>query len=100
MGWRIIAMVLVAGLLVAQKIPPATFNGAVHGVTNKQVTIENEAGNLLDFEINKKTKILRGAKTIPVSDLQPGEVVSIEAREEMGRYLVALSVTAQPKPEN
>ena len=93
-------MVLVAGLLLAQKIPPATFNGTVHGVTNKQVTIENEAGNLLDFEINKKTKILRGAKPIPVSDLQPGEVVSIEAREEMGRYLVALSVTAQPKPEN
>ena len=97
MGLRIVGLLVVAGLLLAQKIPPATFNGTVHGVSNKQVTIENEAGNLLDFEINRKTRVMRGTKQISVSELENGDVVTIEARQEMGRFLVAVSVTAQPK---
>lgn len=97
---RIIAFFVVAGLLLGQKIPPATFNGTVHGVSNKQVTIENEAGNLLDFEINRKTRVMRGSKQISVSDLENGDIVTIEARQEMGRFLVAVSVTAQPKSKD
>src|ERR1035438_160790 len=88
---------LLAGLLLAQKIPPATFNGTVHGVSNKQITIENESGNLLDFDINRKTRLMRGNAQISPSDLEKGEPVTIEARQEMGRFLVALSITAQPK---
>ena len=100
MGLRIFGLFVVAALLVGQKIPPATFNGTVHGVSNKQVTIENEAGNLLDFEINRKTRIMRGDKQISASDLETGDVVTIEARQEMGRFLVAVSVTAQPKSKD
>ena len=88
---------LVAGLLLAQKIPPATFHGIVHGVSKKQITIENEDGNLLDFDINRKTRLMRGTAQISPLDLENGEPVTIEARQEMGRFLVALSITAQPK---
>ena len=94
---RFIGVLLLTSLLLAQKLPPAIFNGTVHGVSAKQVTIETEAGNLLDFEINRKTRVMRGDKQITASDLQTGDVVTIEARQEMGRYLVALTVTAQPK---
>ena len=99
MGWRIITLLMVAGLLVGQqvKVPPATFNGTVHGVTKKQVTIETESGNLLDFEINKKTQIMRGQDQISATDLEDGDVVSIQAREVMGRFLIAVNSTAQPK---
>ncbi len=92
-------LLLVAGLLVAQqvKVPPATFNGTVHGVTKKQVTIETETGNLLDFEINRKTQIMRGKNQISATDLEEGEAISIQAREVMGRFLIAVSITAQPK---
>jgi hypothetical protein len=99
MGRRVV-LFLVAGLLLAQKIPPATFNGTVHGVSNKQITIENESGNLLDFDINRKTRLMRGKTQISPSDLENGEPVTIEARQEMGRFLVALSITAQPKTKD
>ena len=73
---------LVAGLLLAQKIPPATFHGIVHGVSKKQITIENEDGNLLDFDINRKTRLTRGSTQISPSDLENGEPVTIEARQD------------------
>src|SRR5580658_1325354 len=95
-----ILVFLVAGLLVAQKIPPATFNGTIHAVSSKQITIENEAGNLLEFEINRKTRLVRGDTQISTSDLANGEPVTIEARQEMGRFLVAVSVTAHPKAKD
>jgi len=94
---RSVVVFLVAGLLLAQKIPPATFHGIVHGVSKKQITIENEDGNLLDFDINRKTRLMRGQTQISPSDLENGEPVTIEARQEMGRFLVAVSITAQPK---
>jgi hypothetical protein len=100
MGLRLMAVFLVAGLLLAQKIPPATFNGTVHAVSNKQITIENEDGNLLDFEINRKTRLRRGDTPISTSDLVNGEPVTIEALQEMGRFLVAVSVTAHPKSKD
>ena len=76
---------------------PATFSGTVHGVSNKQITIETSEGNLLDFDINRKTKIMRGKKQIAASDLDTGDTVTIDAREEMGKFLIALVITAQPK---
>jgi hypothetical protein len=97
MGWRIVALFVVAGVLLAQKIPPATFTGTVHGVSKKQITIENEDGNLLDFDINRKTRVMRGETQISAEDLESGEAVTIEARQVMGRFLVAVSVTARPK---
>jgi hypothetical protein len=99
MGLRVIVF-LVAGLMLAQKIPPATFHGTVHGVSKKQITIENEDGNLLDFDINRKTRLMRGQTQISSSDLENGEPVTIDARQEMGRFLVAVSVTAQPKSKD
>jgi hypothetical protein len=92
-----ILMLLVVGLLLAQKIPPATFHGTVHDVSKKKMTIENEDGNLLDFDINRKTHLLRGKAEISSEDFVTGEPVTIEARQEMGKFLVAVSITAEPK---
>jgi hypothetical protein len=97
---RLTGLVLGLALLIdAQtvKVPPATFNGRIHGVSNKQITIETAEGNLLDFDINRKTKIMRGKTAVAASDLETGDTVTIDAREEMGRYLIALVITAQPK---
>ena len=97
----LLSIALLSALLIGAqtvRVPPATFNGAVHGVSNKQITIETAEGNLLDFDINRKTKVMRGKKQIAASDLETGDMVTIDAREEMGRYLIALVITAQPKP--
>lgn len=101
MSWiRIFALLLPLGLVaLAQtaRVPLATFAGTVHGVSNKQITIETTEGNLVDFDINRKTKIQRGKKQITSADLQTGDSVSIDAREEFGEYLIAVVITAQPK---
>jgi len=94
---RLVSLLLLAGLLFAQKIPPGNFSGTVHGVSNKQITIEKDDGNLLDFDIDHKTRVLRGDKKIRPSEIESGEVVAIEAREIMGKYWIAVSITAQPK---
>ena len=97
---RLFSIVLTAALLLAaqtNRVPLATFNGTVHGVSNKQITIETAEGNLVDFDINRNTKILRGKKQIQASDLGTGDTVAIEARQQMGEYLIAVVITAQPK---
>jgi len=101
MRLRWFSVILLSALVVraqTPRVPPATFNGTIHGVSNKQITIETTEGNLLDFDINRKTKIMRGKKQIAASDLDTGDQVTIDAREEMGKFLIALVITAQPKP--
>lgn len=79
------------------KIPLAIFSGTVHGVSNKSIIIETPEENLLEFEINRKTKVLRDKKEIRPADLSTGDIVTIEAKQEMVRFLVAITITAQPK---
>ena len=96
---RYLSFLLLFALLAPaqKKLPLASFSGAVHGVSNKQITIETAEGNLVDFDINKKTRIVRGKKTIAASDLQTGDSVTIDAREEFGEFLIAVVITAEPK---
>jgi hypothetical protein len=91
---------LVGTALVLAQIPLATFNGTVHGVSKKQITIENAEGNLLDFEINRKTRVMLNKKQIAPEDLHTGYPVTIEAKQEMVRFLVAVTITAHEKPKD
>ena len=97
---RLVALLMIAGLLAGQEatIPLATFSGTVHGVSSKLITIENSDGNLVDFEVNRKTRVMRGKKEISISNLATGDSVTIEARQERARFaliLIAVTITAQ-----
>jgi Cu/Ag efflux protein CusF len=97
---RLVALLMIAGLLVAQQVtlPLANFTGTVHGVSSKKITIENSDGNLVDFDVNRKTRVLRGKKEISISGLTTGDSVTIEARQERARFaliLTAVTITAQ-----
>jgi hypothetical protein len=99
---ELLTFVLLSALLCGAqtpRVPLATFNGKVHGVSDKQITIETTEGNLVDFDINRNTKILRGKKPIKASDLENGDVVTIDARQQMVKYLIAVAITAQPKTQ-
>jgi hypothetical protein len=96
---RLIAILLLAALAAAQ-VALADFTGVVHGVSKKQVTIENAEGNLIDFEINRKTKVMRGKAEIQAEDIMPGDQVNIEARQEMLKFLVAVVITVQPPQDS
>jgi DNA/RNA endonuclease YhcR with UshA esterase domain len=90
---------LLATLSVAQ-VALANFSGTVHDISKKQVTIDTGDGNLLDFEINRKTKVLRGKTEIKPEDIMTGDQVTIEGRQEMLKFLVAVSITVQPPPDS
>lgn len=97
---RLLNIILASAILAgaqAPKVPLATFNGTVHGVSNKLITIETAEGNLVDFDINRNTKIVRSKKPIKASDLETGDTVAIEARQQFGEFLIAVTITAQPK---
>jgi len=94
------AVLLFAVLLSGAGVPPATFHGTVHGVSKKLITLENAEGNLIDFEINRKTHTVRGSQEISPEDLKTGDEVTIEARQEMGRFLVAVRISVPPPPKN
>ncbi|HUA22344.1 MAG TPA: hypothetical protein VMB25_26545 [Bryobacteraceae bacterium] len=92
---------LFAALLAAQKVPLATFTGTVRSASNKRITIENQEGNLVDFDITGKTRVMNGKKKIRAEDLKVGDEVSVEAHEEirlLGQYLVADVITLMPAP--
>lgn len=84
--------------ILAAEVPLANFNGTVHGVSKKQITIESAEGNLVDFEINRKTKVMRGKTEIKPEELMSGDQVTIQARQEMLKFLVAVVITVQTPP--
>jgi hypothetical protein len=97
---RLLVVLVFAGLLGGQQLPLplATFSGTVHGVSSKRITIENADGNLVDFEVNGKTRVVRDKKQIKVSNLATGDSVTIDARQERARFaliLIAVTITAQ-----
>jgi hypothetical protein len=100
---RLTGALLVAALVIAElmaQIPLANFTGAVHDISKKQMTVDTGDGNLLDFEINRKTKVMRGKKEIKPEEIAPGDQVSIEARQEMLKFLVAIVITVQTPPDS
>jgi Cu/Ag efflux protein CusF len=100
---RLMVILGAAAFVAGQgKLPLATFNGTLHGVSSKRITIENEDGNLVDFEIDHKTQAFRDKKQIHLSGLVTGDTVVIEARQQMGArgvYLLAVTITAQAKQQ-
>ena len=94
MHWLVTAVVAIGMLLQSNTVPLAEFTGRVHGVTKKEITIETEEGNLVEFSVNKKTRAERGGKSISVSDLKTGDPVTVEARQELLGYLVAVAIRA------
>ncbi len=92
---RLIAIFVLA-ILAAAQVALADFTGVVQGVSKKQITIESAEGNLIDFEINRKTKVMRGKAEITAEDIMSGDQVTIEARQEMLKFLVAVVITVQP----
>jgi len=87
-------------LLQTNSVPLADFTGKVHGVTKTDITIETEQGNLVEFTINRKTTIHRNGKKATPADLKTGDPVTVEAKEEILGYLVAVHIqaTAEPSP--
>jgi len=99
---RVLIFLAVTVGLLGQAVPPAIFSGTIHGISKKHLVLETAEGNLIDFDLDGKTHILRGKKKIGSEDLQTGDAVNIEAEQEPARnklLLKALRITASDQPK-
>lgn len=103
MSSRLWIVLAVAAVLFGQKVPPANFSGTIHGVSKKHLVLETAEGNLVDFDLDGKTLVLRAKKKISAEDLVTGDAVTIEAAEEPARnklFLKALTITVSEPPQS
>lgn len=102
MLFRLLILLSFAAALFGQKVPPTNFSGTIHGVSKKHLVLETAEGNLVDFDLDGKTRVLRGKTKVQPEDLQTGDAVTIEAAEEPSRnklLLKALTITVSEPPK-
>lgn len=81
--------------------PLATFNGAVQDIDKKILRIKSEDANTLQFVCDHKTQFFDGDKKIKVTDIKPGDRVTVETKRFRNGELEAVHVRLQhPKTEN
>ena len=81
--------------------PLATFTGAVQDIDKKILRIKSEDANTLQFVCDHKTQFFDGDKKIKVTDIKPGDQVSVETKRFRNGELEAIHVRLQhAKTEN
>src|SRR5579863_3450972 len=60
--------------------PLATFTGAVQDIDKKILRIKSEDANTLQFVCGRKTQYFDGDKKIKITDVKPGDHVSVETK--------------------
>jgi hypothetical protein len=79
--------------------PLASFTGVLRGIGRKTLTLENAAGNTIEFRCTKKTKYYHGSTSLKPSGLQSGDRLSVEAKRALDGSLDAVNVRLEhPKP--
>jgi len=81
--------------------PLATFTGAVQDIDKKVLRIKSEDANTLQFVCDRKTQYFDGDKKIKITDIKPGDRVSVESKRFRNGELEAIHVRLEhPKTEN
>ncbi|MCC7499912.1 MAG: hypothetical protein IT160_20195 [Bryobacterales bacterium] len=66
-----------------------TTAGRIRAVSGKAITIDTDDGRVIAFNRGAKTRVIEQGKERRVSDLRPGDVVSIDATEDSDGYFYA-----------
>ena len=81
--------------------PLATFSGSVQDIDKKLLRIKSEDTNTLQFVCDRKTQFFDGDKKIKITDIKPGDHVSVESKRFRDGELEAIHVRLErPKTEN
>ncbi len=70
----------------------SSFSGTLRKLDEKSLAVEAADGRILDFQRSAKTKFYKNSQEISASELEPGDRVSIEARQDQQGYLFAVNV--------
>jgi hypothetical protein len=72
--------------------PLASFTGAVENVDKKKITVLESESNTLQFVCSRKTQYYDGDKKIKLSDIKPGDRVTVETKRLADGEMEAINV--------
>ena len=75
----------------------ATFDGVVRAVSKKELAIDLDGGNSVEFKLSKKTEYYVGAKPGQAKDLVLEANVKVEGSKDVFGVLTASKVTVKPQ---
>ena len=84
-----------AGTDPALSAAVATFNGTLKAITRKDVTVDLDTGNTVEFKLSKKTEFYLGVKKVTAKDLAPEAVVKIEGNKDGFGVLTATKISVK-----
>ncbi len=70
----------------------ASFTGAVENVDKKKITVQESESNTLQFVCSRKTQYYDGDKKIKLSDIKPGDRVTVETKRLADGEMEAINV--------
>lgn len=76
----------------------ATFGGTVKAISKKDMTIDLDNGNTMEFKLSKKTAFYIGEKQGTAKDVAPEAVVVIEGNKDGFGVLTAMKITVKVPP--
>ena len=80
--------------------PLASFTGAVQNIDKKKITVQESESNTLQFVCSRKTQYYNGGKKIKLSDIKPGDRVTVETKRLADGEMEAINVRIEhPKAE-
>ena len=77
-----------------------TFHGKLKDLSDKFIMIETEGHNLISMRRSRKTKFLRGDRSIKASDIDLDTPVTVDAMQEASFRLTAIRVFVGQVPRN
>ena len=84
-----------AGTDPALSAAVATFNGTLKTITKKDVTVDLDSVNTVEFKLSKKTEFYLGEKQATAKDMSPDSVVKIEGNKDGFGVLTAMRITVK-----
>lgn len=99
---RIAALLIVFAVGAAAQLDvpkvPAYFNGTIHTITKKEITLDRGDGNVMAFSITRKTRFLKDGREVKWSGFHQGDDVSLQSEEDFPGHFNALRVSNRKAP--
>ena len=73
-------------------VPLATFTGAVQNIDKKKLTLQEPDSKTLQFVCSRKTQYYDGGKKVKLSDIKPGDQVTVETKRFADGEMEAINV--------
>jgi hypothetical protein len=83
----------------APKELAGTFRGTLKDLTNKEITLQNEEGQIVSIRRNRKTKFMQHEHEIKASEIPIDTPVTIEAAQDIDLKPMAISVIVDSAPK-